>query len=91
MKLTFKNVLRINNKLENTGYYRGFPNKDFINSNNLALMLEVIISDLILTKSFLYLLNSYDHNDKIFINICLVNGILGKEEYRIKFSLNIIL
>jgi len=35
MKLNIKNVLRVNNSIENTIYYKGIPNKVLINHNNL--------------------------------------------------------
>jgi hypothetical protein len=62
MKINFKNVLRINNKIENknTIYYKGLPNKDFINHSKLPLMLEAIFSNLIIIRSLSFYLNSFN-------------------------------
>jgi hypothetical protein len=86
MKINIKNVLRINNSIENTIYYQGIPNKVLINHNNLPQMFEIIINNLVLTRSFLYYINSLfnkNQNDFVWINISLIRGILGREDLRL--------
>jgi len=83
MKLNIKNVLRINNSIENTVYYRGFPIK-LMQFHNLPQQFEIIINSLIITSSFLYYINSYKNKtDMVWINISLLSGLLGREELRL--------
>jgi hypothetical protein len=64
MKLNIKNVLRINNSIENTVYYRGFPIK-LMQFHNLPQQFEIIINNLIITSSFLYYINSYKNKTDV--------------------------
>lgn len=85
MRIELKTTLSIINKIEKTIYLNGLPNKDFINHQRIDLMIEVIITNLILSHGFTYYLNSLkENNDNIYINVIIARVDKGKEDFRIK-------
>jgi hypothetical protein len=86
MRIELEPIQTSLNKIDKIVYLNGVPNKGFINSMDLPLMYESVVTSLLKTRSISYYLNSFKSNtDNVWLNIIIAKDNLGKEEFRIKF------